>query len=169
MADDSQDSRTVVAAILLFGLVALLVAWDLLIDYRKGASQVHIAIELLVLLIATLGMAFLFYQLRQTRSHLAVALVEAEQWRSESRELMKGLGVAIEKQFARWELSRAEAEVGLMLLKGLSHKDIARLRNTSERTSREQARALYRKAGLSGRSELSSFFLEDLLLPRESP
>ena len=30
---------------------------------------------------------------------------------------------------------------------------------------REQARALYRKAGLSGRASLSAFFLEDLLLP----
>ena len=52
-----------------------------------------------------------------------------------------------------------------MLLKGFSHKEIAALRETSERTIREQARAVYRKAGLSGRASLSAFFLEDLLLP----
>ena len=46
---------------------------------------------------------------------------------------------------------------------GLSLKVIADLRQTSERTVREQSRALYRKAGLSGRSALSAFFLEDLL------
>ena len=51
------------------------------------------------------------------------------------------------------------------MLKGLSLKEIAALRSTSERTVREQARAVYRKSGLSGRSALAAFFLEDLLLP----
>ena len=59
----------------------------------------------------------------------------------------------------------AEEEVGLLLLKGLSMKEIADLRGTSERTAREQAGAVYAKAGLSGRAELSAFFLEDLLPP----
>ena len=85
--------------------------------------------------------------------------------RQESHELMRGLGAAIQKQFARWELTAAESEIGLLLLKGLSHKQIAGLRQTSERTVREQARSLYRKAGLSGRASLSAFFLEYLLLP----
>ncbi|MDZ7669889.1 MAG: LuxR C-terminal-related transcriptional regulator [Gammaproteobacteria bacterium] len=62
-------------------------------------------------------------------------------------------------------MTQAEAVVGLLLLKGLSHKEIGQARNTSERTVREQARALYRKAELSGRAALSAFFLEDLLLP----
>ena len=56
-------------------------------------------------------------------------------------------------------------KVGLFLLKGLSHKEIAEVRQTSERTIREQARAVYRKSNLSGRPALSAFFLEDLLLP----
>jgi len=34
-----------------------------------------------------------------------------------------------------------------------------------ERTVRQHAVAVYRKSGLSGRAELSAFFLEDLLLP----
>jgi DNA-binding NarL/FixJ family response regulator len=55
--------------------------------------------------------------------------------------------------------------VALLLLKGLAHKEIADARETSERTVRQQSLAIYRKAGLSGRAELSAFFLEDLLLP----
>lgn len=165
MSDDIQDRRSLLAAIALFSVVALLVVWDLTIDYEKGANWVHVAIELLVLLVATSGIGLLWYQLKQTQTNLAEALVEAEQWRSENRELLRGLGIAIENQFDRWQLTKAEAEVGLLLLKGLSHKEIAVLRQTSERTTREQARALYRKSGLSGRSSLSSFFLEDLLLP----
>jgi DNA-binding NarL/FixJ family response regulator len=48
---------------------------------------------------------------------------------------------------------------------GLSHKEIAGIRATSETTIRQQSLAIYRKAGLHNRSELSAFFLEDLLLP----
>lgn len=63
----------------------------------------------------------------------------------------------------RWELSPAEKEVALLLLKGLSHKEIAEVRGTSEATVRQQSRALYKKAGLTGRHDLAAFFLEDLL------
>jgi DNA-binding CsgD family transcriptional regulator len=83
------------------------------------------------------------------------------------RELVKGLGAAIDAQFDRWGLTAAEREVAMLMLKGLSHKEIAAVREASERTVRQQARAIYAKANLSGRAALSAFFLEDLLLPAE--
>jgi DNA-binding CsgD family transcriptional regulator len=64
-------------------------------------------------------------------------------------------------------LTAAEREVGLLILKGLSYKEIAIIRNVSEKTVRLQAHTLYRKAKLSGRAALSAYFLEDLLLPSE--
>ena len=57
-------------------------------------------------------------------------------------------------------------EVALLLLKGLSHKEIAEVRGVAETTVRQQARALYKKAGLGGRNDLAAFFLEDLLGPQ---
>lgn len=42
------------------------------------------------------------------------------------------------------------------------------LRATSEATVRQQAPVVYRKSGLRNRSDLSAFFLEDLLLPRSA-
>jgi DNA-binding NarL/FixJ family response regulator len=90
---------------------------------------------------------------------------EMEQFRAESHAHLRGLGAAVDRQLERWSLSPAEREVGLLLLKGLSHKEIAQARATSERTVRQQALAVYRKAGLSGRAELAAFFLEDLLGP----
>jgi len=67
---------------------------------------------------------------------------------------------------ARWRQSTpAEREIALFILKGLSAKEIADLRDTSERTIRQQAQAIYSKANLSGRAALSAFFLEDLLVP----
>jgi len=46
---------------------------------------------------------------------------------------------------------------------GLSHKEIAAVRGVGENPVRQQARSLYKKAGLGGRHELAAFFLEDLL------
>ena len=165
MSNDVRNNRSTLIAIAIFFVVLVLIGWDLYIDYGEGASTMHIAVETAMFLLAACGIVLMWLQLDRTKSDLADAIVEAEQWRQESRELLEGLGAAIDRQFDRWGLTKAEAEVGLLLLKGLSHKEIAVVRQTSERTVREQSRALYRKSGLSGRSSLSAFFLEDLLLP----
>lgn len=98
---------------------------------------------------------------------LEIARLQGQRWRSEARLHLDGLGRAIDEQFSRWNLTEAEREVALLLLKGLSTKEIASVRATSERTIREQARSIYTKAGLTGRTALSAFFLEDLLAPIE--
>ena len=114
--------------------------------------------------------AFLVYknQLALIRD-LDAARIQGRQWRDETKALLKGLGEAIDRQFLAWKLTEAERDVGLLILKGLSLKDIAAMRTTSERTIRAQARSIYAKAGLSGRAALSASFLEDLLAPIERP
>jgi DNA-binding NarL/FixJ family response regulator len=93
---------------------------------------------------------------------------ESELWRVELRKYLDGLSKAIDQQLSKWNLSTAEKEVAFLLLKGMSLKEIAEIRNTAEKTARVQAIAIYSKAGLAGRSELSAFFLEDLLVPPET-
>jgi DNA-binding NarL/FixJ family response regulator len=111
---------------------------------------------------------FLVYKDRQALIRdLDAARIQGRQWRDETRALLKGLGEAIDRQFLAWKLTEAEREVGLLILKGMSLKEIAAVRVTSERTIRAQAQAIYAKAGLSGRAALSAFFLEDLLAPIE--
>ena len=165
MSDDIRQNRSTRLATGLFAAVVVLVGIDLYVDFGEGVGGLHLVAELLLFVVALVGTVLMWRQLHRTRSDLATALGEAEHWKRESHELLSGLGVAIEHQFERWQLTRAEAEIGLLLLKGLGHKEIAALRGVSERTVREQARSIYRKSGLSGRSELSAFFLEDLLLP----
>lgn len=164
MSDDVSARRSGLA-IAALGSIVLLIALDLTIDYGEGASALHVAIELVALGVAAAGIAALTIRLGRVNTDLARARADAERWRAANKELLNGLASAIENQFASWHLSKAEAEVALLLLKGLSHKEIARVRATSERTIREQSRAVYRKSGLAGRSELAAFFLEDLLLP----
>ena len=98
---------------------------------------------------------------------LDAARIQGRQWRDETRALLKGLAEAIDRQFLTWKLTEAERVVGLLILNGLSLKEIAAVRVTSERTIRAPARSIYAKAGLSGRAALSAFFLEDLLAPIE--
>jgi DNA-binding CsgD family transcriptional regulator len=90
---------------------------------------------------------------------------ESDKWRSAARAHVDGLSQAMGEQFKAWRLTESEADVALLILKGLTHKEIAQLRGSEEATVRQQAAAVYRKAGLAGRAELGAYFLDDLLAP----
>ena len=78
---------------------------------------------------------------------------------------MPGLSKSIEKQFNEWHFSPAEKDVALLLIKGLSLKEISQIRQTSEKTIQAQSLSIYSKSSVKGRNELAAFFLEDLLAP----
>ena len=101
----------------------------------------------------------------EMRDEIARIRERDTRWRADLADHFQELGAAIQRQFAAWGCTTAEQEVGLLLLKGFSHKEIARIRGASEATIRQQATALYHKAELSGRAALSAYFLEELLLP----
>ena len=67
------------------------------------------------------------------------------------------------ERFGEWGLTPAEADVALFAIKGLSTAEIAALRQVSEGTVKAQTAAIYRKAGVTGRSQLLSLFIEDLM------
>lgn len=69
----------------------------------------------------------------------------------------------LDERFDDWRLTAAERDVALFAIKGLSIQEIAALRNTSEGTVKAQTNAIYRKAGVTGRPQLLSLFIEDLM------
>lgn len=69
----------------------------------------------------------------------------------------------LEERFAEWGLSPAERDVALFAIKGMSTAEIAALRSTSEGTVKAQTNAIYRKAGVTGRPQLLSVFIADLM------
>lgn len=159
-----------------FCLVTLLAGVDVAFDLRQGTTLEHVLAEVGVVVVGLVGSGIILWQLvlrlrraRATEAELTHRLqateAEAARWRAQAGDLLAGLGSAIDDQFERWSLSPAEKEVALLLLKGLSHKELAEVRSVTEATARQQARAVYKKAGLSGRNDLAAFFLEDLLLP----
>lgn len=72
-------------------------------------------------------------------------------------------GEVIQEQLTAWDFTPSEKEVALLLLKGLSFEEIASVRDTKEKTVRQQATAIYRKSGLTGRHEFAAWFFEDFL------
>jgi DNA-binding CsgD family transcriptional regulator len=166
----SQRERVVISAVLLF--VAILVGVDILNDSREGVVLWHLLTEGLIGGAALAGVFYLIqgtvrlrHQLQTEIANFSAFKIEAEAFRSDSRKYVEGLARAIDLQLTKWNLSVAEKEVAFLLLKGLSLKEVAEARKTTEKTARVQSMAVYAKAGISGRSELSAFFLEDLLLP----
>ncbi|MBP6631970.1 MAG: LuxR family transcriptional regulator [Kofleriaceae bacterium] len=164
---------------LAFVAVAVLAALDLGADLGEGTSVGHALAEGGVVVVGLVGAWLVTRQLRRMvrdaqalRAEAAVmaadlhrSQAEAMRWRGEVADLLGGLSQAIDRQLERWALSPAEKEVALLLLKGLSHKELADVRGVTEATARQQARAVYKKAGLTGRNDLAAFFLEDLLAP----
>lgn len=66
-------------------------------------------------------------------------------------------------KLSRGYLTLSEQEVAMLLLKGLSFKEISAVRNTKEKTIRQQASSIYSKSNVEGRHEFAAWFLEDFM------
>ena len=97
--------------------------------------------------------------------NLAKAKEESRLNKEKLEEKLNGLSQHIEQEFTKWKLTATEKEIAIMLLKGLTFKEIAEVRCKSERTVRQQAGAIYSKSSLSNRSDLAAYFLEDFMSP----
>lgn len=172
MTDVRRERRAAAGTILVLVTVAGLIAIDLVADRDTGVSPAHLLMEGAALVLSLGAAALLAVRYRsllrerqELRGQLRASRQDAERWRTEARDLLGGLGSAIDRQFERWELTPAEREVAMLLLKGLALREVAAMRGVSERTVRQQAHSVYRKAGLEGRADLAAFFLEGLWLP----
>ena len=170
-SNDGMDAR--LGGILAVALLSIIVGGtaDLVMDDPASWLSFHVIFEM-TMITGALLMATTLWLGWWRSAHAAAALhvrlaqqtVERERWRVTSQEALEGLGHAIDVQFDAWQLTPAEREVALMLLKGYGHKQIAAMTARSERTARQHAGVVYEKAGLGGRAELSAYFLQDLML-----
>ena len=138
-------------------LAATFFAYDIVVDLIDGGDSLpHITVELIVFLAIT---SVLFQEIKRVfslRSDIHIERLKTARLSGELFEVMN-------KQFADWELSKSEREVALLLIKGMSMKEISGLRQVKEKTVRQQATQIYAKSGYSGRHELAAHFIEDLL------
>lgn len=96
-----------------------------------------------------------------------LALRESSRRTRKAEEALRRASTAfmevLEERFTDWGLTPAERDVALFAIKGMSTQEIATLRATSEGTVKAQTNAIYRKAGVNGRPQLLSLFIEDLM------
>ena len=160
------------------GLIMFFAIWaiaDVVREYHSGEVPLHLSFEFVVAIFAALWGIHLIQanlkhknKLNLMQSRIETLTQEAAEWKEQNLKLIHGLSESIHQQMLQWGLTAAEQEVALLLLKGLSFKEIADIRSTSEKTTRQQALTVYQKSKLPGRAELSAFFLEELLSPTRS-
>lgn len=125
---------------------------------------------LLMMVSTTVGLALLVHRMQNQHEEkidlirsLDIARAEGSEWRKKAEAHLQGLRREMDAQFDHWGMSVAERDVGMLILKGLSHKEISRLRGTTEATVRQQAQSIYQKSDLPGKTAFSAYFLEDLI------
>ena len=177
--DEERPAATPVVVTLLL-LVATGGAIDLILDAPSDWRSVHVIVEA-TLMIASLGTAvWLWRGWRRATSSLAELrreaverqerlLAERDDWQRSAGNALEALGQAVDRQFDQWALTPTEREVAFLLLEGHGHKQAAALTGRSERTVRQHAVSVYRKAGVSSRADLAGFFLGGLLQHAKRP
>lgn len=142
----------------------LFFAYDIAVDLITGLDGLlHISIESVVFVAISMSLA------REVQ-HVRTLALEVDTEKSKNARLAGEMLAVMHGKFEQWGLSGSESEIALLLIKGLSMKEIAEARGVKEKTVRSQAATIYAKSAQAGRHELAAYFLEDLLggLPASS-
>lgn len=130
---------------------------DVIEDVKGGAAgfDSHSVLEALAAVALLVGVIALMVELRQLLARMKNMDAGLKLARGE-------FSLVLDHFFAEWNLTGAERDVALMMLKGLDNKAIAGVRNTAEGTVRAQATRIYSKSGVDGRAQFVSLFMEEL-------
>ena len=142
---------------LVLAAASLFFAYDIVADLLDASEALlHILIESVVFVAIS---TVLFAELRRVGRLKSAVRTERDKTARLSGELL----AVMRRQFGAWALSPSESEVALLLIKGLSMREISEARQVKEKTVRQQAASIYAKTGCAGRHELAAHFIEDLI------
>lgn len=155
---DERRAFLLAAVILLQAVAALFFIGDVVEDLRADGrlDGLHMWLELLAALSLLAGVIFLMIELRRLMGRVAILDRSMRAARGEMAEV-------IDAFFTEWGLTPSERDVALMVLKGVDNETIAQVRGTAPGTVRAQCTSIYSKAGVDGRAQLFSVFMEELL------
>lgn len=150
-------------------LVVILSVFDLIGEFNDGESFAEMLDDIAMFLLGAAILCFMCVDYFRQKRSLSELKNQLESVRGKLDQNGRHIGdqyrAVIQKQFDAWQLTPAEQEIAMTLIKGLSFKEVAQIRQTQEKTARQHAANVYRKAGLSGRHELAGWFFEDLFNP----
>lgn len=159
-------------SLVIFSLIFTIALTDIVYDWEEaGAIDSHVMVEMFMAMASLVAFVVLMRcmwldkkALKESAQRLSSAKRALSAAEHQTQKLMGDFSKIIQAQFTDWQFTQSEKEVALLLLKGLSLEEIAVVRETKEKTVRQQASNLYKKAGVCGRHELVAFFFEDLLI-----
>jgi len=177
------ENRIKIVTFLILAGISLFAGVDIYNDIIDGLKLSHLIHEIALTVFSLIGAVYQFriirwqgreilsYQERvQELDRLNETLkAEREEFQKQVSHLSNEFLVHIDQQFNKWNFTRGEKEIALLLIKGLSMKEIADIRGSAESTVRQQASLIYKKSSLGGRMELSAFFLDDILALSKLP
>ncbi|QLQ18857.1 MAG: helix-turn-helix transcriptional regulator [Exiguobacterium profundum] len=151
-----RETGALAVFVALQSLAAVFYIGDVFSDIAENADNLHVWFEGTVTLSLVAGILFGIVALRRT-----FALIEHQ---DRALEVARGaLADVVSVQFKAWGLTPAEADVGLLALKGLDVAEIATLRGAAQGTVRAQLTRIYAKVSVSGRAQFAAHFVEDLM------
>jgi len=158
--DGLARSNSYIAVVVLL-IAAVFFIQDIYIDYIdilvEGKGWSYITVEGGIFLAVLLALGFEVKWVVDL--HSSVGHSQQEIMRLKGR-----LADVIGNEFELWHLTKTEKEIAWLLLKGLSMREIAVVRDVKEKSVRQQATGIYTKAEVSNRYELAGYFIEDLLI-----
>ena len=138
---------------------------------EDGFYQEDSWIKLLTIGLSTWGLVALISLIKQRKNEIQDLQLTVKNTKNDleiTHSKLSAIGKEyrkyLHKQFALWDMTPSEKEVGFALLKGLSFNEIAEMRKTKSKTVRHQASIIYKKANVVGRHEFSAWFFEDMLV-----
>ncbi len=137
------------------------VAGDLSEHLAAGVSYsqvelVHLIFELTAVLALILGMVQMVMYLRGLER-----LSDAQA--ASLHHLREDFDALIRQKFGDWGLSKTEADIGLLIVRGLNNGEIAKMRGVKLGTIKSQTHSLMGKAGVKSRVELLSLFVDEFI------
>jgi len=155
-------SRTtlLILLILVQSLCALFFLSDVMADSVTADGRLAVDLHLATEGIATIGLICgIYFETRYLRD-----LIRQSQKAEQNVRVATGaLNEVIQEYFRDWGLTPSERDVAMFAIKGMSNAEIAGLRASSEGTIKAHLNAVFRKAGVSGRNQLVSLLVEDLM------
>lgn len=159
-----KSRRVLYLALLIFQVLCAVLFVIGFLSTVTGLFKINWALYELIEIAAALGLiigaALGAMMLRSTmRQHARME----DQLRAASGAFMD----VLEEHFTTWALTPAERDVALFAIKGMSTAEMASLRGVSDGTIKAQTNAIYRKAGVTGRTQLLSVFIDELIADPE--
>jgi len=133
---------------------------DVIADSMQTGEHAIDTLHLVLEFVAAIGLAvgILF-----ETQYLMLLLQRSVRMERGMRVAAGALYELMEDFFRQWSLTAAERDVATFAVKGFSISEVAGLRDSSEGTIKAHLNSIYRKAGVSGRNQLVSLLIEDLI------